>query len=391
MNLLSQDYFCAAPWVSLYVDPSGRVDNCCVSHNSIGNVNKDNINDIIKGPNNLSVKDNMLKNQHIDGCNSCFRNNTSHRQQNFYNREWADKDESFYKDIKNFSLEYLDLRWNNTCNFACIYCGAGCSSLWADIENKKLNNKIPIISSDQKTYKQKEELLKFIVDNAKTIKYLYLAGGEPLMLKENIPVIDAIISAKTNCNILVNTNLSLLEGNQVFEKLKQHNNVTWLLSCEAVHEQYEYIRWPGVWKNFDQNLEIINSLKDHHGHRVSFNLVVMNLNALSVWDFIDYASAKLKIPHQNFTANLYNLRESSGPFAIQRLPETIKQQVKQQAQNYTKVPGVYNLIDALDDPCPKKQSNNFGLEGTFAALNRLDRERGLDSSKIFKDIYNFSK
>lgn len=387
MNLLSQDYFCTAPWVSLYVDPSGRVDNCCISYNNIGDINKNNIIDIIKGQTNLSVKDNMLKNQYNDGCDNCFRNDISHRHQNFFNTRWADKGEFFYQDINNFSLEYLDLRWNNTCNFACIYCGPGCSSLWAEIENKKLNNKIPIISSDQKTYKQKDELLKFIVDNVKTIKDLYLAGGEPLMLKENIPVIDAIISAKTNCNILVNTNLSLLEGNQVFEKLKQHNNVTWLLSCESMHEQYEYIRWPGVWKNFDQNVKILNSL----GQKVMVNLVAMNLNALSIWDFIDYASTELKIPQQNFTATLYNMRDSSGPFALQRLPEITKQQVKQRAQNYAKVMGIHNLIEALDDPCPKHQGGNFGLEKTFNRLAQLDRERGLDSSKIFKDIYNFSK
>jgi hypothetical protein len=45
----------------------------------------------------------------------------------------------------------------------------------------------------------------------------------------------------------------------------------------------------------------------------------------------------------------------------------------------------------LDDPCPEHQGANFGLKGTFGALNLFDRERGLDSSKIFKDIYNFSK
>lgn len=390
MNLLSQDYFCTAPWVSLYVDPSGRVDNCCISQNNIGNVNKNTVTEILKGQDNLSVKSNMLENQYVEGCNNCFRNAPSHRFQTFFNREFASYDESFYQNTNNFSLEYLDLRWNNTCNLACIYCGPGYSSLWADIASKNQNNSIPIIPADQKTHKHKEELLNFVVDNAKTIKRLYLAGGEPLMLKENVNVVDAIVSANSDCKIVVNSNLSLIEGNQVFDKLKYHTNVDWLLSCESMDLQYEYIRWPASWKEFDQNLKILHTMRKY-GHSIGFNLVIMNLNALTVWDFIDYASAEFEISHHHFTANLYNMRDSSGPFAIQRLPEHIKQEVKQRAQNYPNVIGINNLIEALTDPYPEYQSGNFGLDGTLSKLAELDRNRGLDSSKIFKHIYNFSK
>ena len=36
------DKFCPAPWLSFYVDPSGNIENCCVSRNKLGNIEHGN-------------------------------------------------------------------------------------------------------------------------------------------------------------------------------------------------------------------------------------------------------------------------------------------------------------------------------------------------------------
>lgn len=387
MSVTKQDYFCAAPWTGLYIDPSGRVDNCCISKNDIGNVNEHHVNDIVAGTRNLAVKQDMLANLRVKGCDSCFRNDPSHRFQNFWNTEYTQLGDDYFANTDNFSLKYLDLRWNNTCNYACIYCGAGCSSLWADIETKKDANTIDIIPVDQKTTRSRQSLLDYVIANVSEIEHIYLAGGEPLMLKENVQVMDAVLAAGSQCRIVVNTNLSRLEGNAVFERLKQHRNVQWLISGETSHEQYEYIRWPGVWSDFHRNLGIINDLRDR-GHTMSFNFVVMNLNALSVWDFVDLLGKDFGVDQRSITANLYNMRDSTGEFAIQRLPQALRDLARQRAQGY-RVLGVDNFLDALNDPMPEYRPGLFGLEITVERLAELDRDRGLESRKIFKHLYDY--
>lgn len=377
-----KEYFCAAPWVGLYIDPSGRVDNCCISRNNIGNINHDDINDIVYGRKSISIRNQMLLDQRVEGCDHCFRNDPSHRFQNFWNDHYSILDD-FFSNSHNFSLKYIDLRWNNTCNLACVYCSSNCSSLWAEIEKKQGKNFPLMISSEQKPSHHRETLLSYLEANVGKLEHVYLAGGEPLMLKENVRVLDAILSSGSNCRVVVNSNLTQINNSPVFERLKQHHNVQWLVSGETIGDQFEYIRWPAHWKDFYDNLHTIKKIP---GHTLSFNFVIMNINALSTWDFVDLVERNLGIPHYSMTANIYNMRDDLGPFAIQRLSPSMKEQVKARAKNY-KTLGIDNFLSSLDDPTPQHRPDFYGLAYTWEKLAELDRMRDLDSRKIFKHIY----
>ena len=375
MSVVDNEYFCAAPWTSVYVDPDGTVDNCCVAKNRIGNVNTDNINDVVAGPKLLAVKQTMLSNQPAAGCTICW--NSSHKFQTFFNSEYSKLGPDYFSNTDNFSLKYLDLRWNNTCNLACIYCGPGYSSLWADIAQKE-NKSIPIIPADQKTRNHRESLLEFITQNINTVEHIYLAGGEPLMLKENVEVLDAVLKANNNCRIVVNSNIAEL-NTPVFDRLKQYHNVQWLISGEATGAAYEYIRWPGVWENYYNNIKTISQIKDHY---LTFNFVAMNLNALNMWDFADLLKQDFGVEHTNISVNVYNLRDPRGAYSLHRLPETVKQEVRDRAKDY-QVIGLSNFLEALDDVDPESP----GLEKTHTNLLDLDCKRNLNSRIIFKHLY----
>lgn len=378
-----KEYFCASPWTGLYIDPSGRIDNCCISQNNIGNINHDDINSIVNGEKNLTIKNQMLLNQQVSGCDSCFRNNPSHRFQNFWNDNYSNLGNDFFSDRYNFSLKYIDLRWNNTCNLACIYCGGGYSSLWAEIEKKQDPTGNTLIPVEQKPSRYKETLLSYLETHVGELEHVYLAGGEPLMLKENVRLLDAILAVKSNCRIVVNSNLTQLSNSSVFERLKQHHNVQWLVSGETIGDQFEYIRWPARWKDFYDNLQIINNIP---GHSISFNFVAMNINALIIWDFVDLIEKELGVAQQSMTTNIYNMRNDTGPFSIQRLSSEMKKQIKERAKSY-KTLGIDNFLSSLDDPTPAHRPEKDGLVYTWEKLAELDRMRDLDSRKIFKHIY----
>ena len=69
-----------------------------------------------------------------------------------------------------------------------------------------------------------EDLVNYFCDNAENVNEVCLAGGEPLMIKENERIVSALIEKNPRCFVMVNTNLSQLKGNKIFELLKQLPN-----------------------------------------------------------------------------------------------------------------------------------------------------------------------
>jgi radical SAM protein with 4Fe4S-binding SPASM domain len=374
---LQLENFCSAPWTSLYVNTDGRVDNCCISNNNLGNLDKNNLTEIIQGNALKDIKKNMSNNQLVTGCKACLVDN-KHKDnfQNFFNKQYAN--DEFVGSEDQFILKYLDLRWNNTCNLACIYCSDMCSSLWADINSKKSDpNVIPIKT---KSYKHQEELISLIKKYANDLEHLYLAGGEPLLIKENTDVLNLLVDAdNTQCRIIVNSNILNLKT-PVFEKLTQMNNVQWLVSAESIGEMYEYIRWPALWNTFYSNLQILKTLKNHS---ISVNCVGMNLNALEIWNFIDLLKADFDIDHSDISINVYNHRDTKGPWTPHRLTESVKIKVVELSKKYHRVLGIDNYIQSLYDTNTDDLAN---LEITKRSLAELDLSRGLDSSKIFTHL-----
>jgi len=361
------DKFCPAPWLSFYVDPSGNIENCCVSRNKLGNVEQgDDLKQVLFYGRNQDIQKAMLDNQELEGCAWCY--DKSHSLQKRFLDLFPDTSDPLYKQGK-FELRYLDLRWSNVCNYACIYCGPELSSTWANELNK--------------TYRieraTKNTMLDTVLEQVDTIKELYLAGGEPTMMKENEILLNELVKRNPDCHVCVNTNLSQTD-NRVFDLLTKLNNCQWLVSVDASTEQYEYIRYPGKWSEFSNNLDELSKIS----HGVSFNMVFISLNALSIWDTIDDLLARRHKPNV-FTLALYNNGTYPGPWDIRHLPVEFQQTVlkRMDRAEYRNMIGWQNIYDYV--------SANIYVPDIqpWQSLDQLDHRRGLDSSKIFPEIYQY--
>ena len=91
-------------------------------------------------------------------------------------------------------LNNLDIRWNNSCNLSCQYCGPTFSSTW----QKKLN--IPV-SSPTKPYQ--DDLEKFILDNIDQVQEITLVGGEPMLMKQNANLLQKL-PQQTKISVITN-------------------------------------------------------------------------------------------------------------------------------------------------------------------------------------------
>jgi sulfatase maturation enzyme AslB (radical SAM superfamily) len=252
-----------------------------------------------------------------------------------------------------------------------VYCGPDFSSRWANEVN--WHDATP-------TAKQLDDFKSYIFKNAHTLKHIYLAGGEPLLMKENLELLDLIKKINPDINLRINTNLSKVDT-RVFEQVCEFKNVHWIVSVETIEEEYEYIRYGGVWNDFVDNLNTIQDLD----HKISFNMLYFLLNYSSVFDCLEYL--KSRGFHNNsfilgalVTPDLWSaghLPEATLVKAKERLQHEINQQPGYLLEN-----GLRNVLAYIQQPMEKN------LTASLELIQQLDLRRNINSRAIFTKFYN---
>lgn len=372
-DMLTNRAFCPIPWTGIMYNFNGTVKNCIRSAESIGDIKHNKIEQILE--NDYLIKKNMQAGQKFSRCNPCYELEQEKNSFDiisdrvFYLKELHNVESTLYS-TNDFSLHTVDLRWSNLCNFSCVYCNPEFSSKWASEQG------IAIMSPAEPNI---AEFKNFIFDKVSQLQHAYLAGGEPLLMKENLEFLELLKKTNTNINLRVNTNLSKVDT-KIFDLICGFKNVHWIVSVEAMYDQYEYIRHGGVWENFVHNLNTIKQLN----HKISFNMLHFLLNHFGVFDCVDYL---VKLGFHN---NSFIIGALTGPtyLDIRHLPENVLQSVKSilrdridNGPGYLLENSYKNLLAHLDRPF------NKDLAGSFEKLADMDARRGLNSREIFKDLY----
>ena len=370
---LTNRAFCPVPWTSIMYNFDGTVKNCIRSAETIGNIRDSDIEQILG--NDHLIKADMQAGQKFARCDPCYSLEQEKNNFNiisdrvFYLKELRDVDHTLY-DSMNFALHTVDIRWSNLCNFACVYCNPEFSSKWASEHGV-----VMLTPVDQ----QVEKFKQYIFRHAPQLKHVYLAGGEPLLMKENLEFLALLKKVNPDVNLRVNTNLSKMDT-RIFELICEFKNVHWIVSVETMEAEYEYIRHGGIWQDFVDNLQIIKQLD----HKISFNMLHFLLNYHSIFDCVDYLSA------QGFHNISFIIGALTGPayLNIRHLPENMLNSVKQilleriaKHPGYLLENGYQNMLVHLNQPFEKD------LAGSFEKLAIMDARRKLDSRAIFKDLY----
>ena len=381
-----KDYFfhnalCPLPWLGAFVNPDGTVKNCAITGTVLGNLHQHSFEEILLGPTNVSIKTDMLNHVRHPRCNACYKvenlDNLQIQTNSVSNRTWYKKygikNLNLYDSPDNFNLKILDLRWRNTCNLACVYCGPDLSSKWADeLANKDYN-------IDEEVLKENK---KYIFDQIENIDHIYLAGGEPLLINENLELLNLLYEKNIDVEIRINTNLSIVD-NKIFKKLLLFKNVKWTISVDAMGKEYNYIRYPGNWKNFYSNL--IN-LKNQN-FDINFNMVWCVLNAESIFECIE------EFQKAGFHENMFIIQCLNQPntLDVRNLPdktlENLKLIIKNKLTGTTPTYWLHKslklMYNYINTPMPSRDINL-----TFEFLKTLDQRRNIDSRVVFPLLYN---
>lgn len=282
--------FCAAKWkqstILLY---SGETHSC--HHPSRHKITPEDIKDNPRGIHNTAVKmaarRDMLNGIQTKECDYCWKIEN-------LNKDWVS--DRIYKSTYSWALphiddivesgeganidpSYLEVAFESTCNFKCVYCSPESSSRWQeeiethgpielqdfnlhDLDWLKEEGKLPIHRKEHNPYI--EAFWKWWPELYPNLHTFRITGGEPLLSKHTWRVLDYIAeNPNPNLTLAINSNLNVPD--KLVEKLVEYikrisGNIKLFdvyTSLESTGKHAEYSRFGMEFDEFKKNCEYV--------------------------------------------------------------------------------------------------------------------------------------
>lgn len=381
--------FCILPFIHIAGKTTGSYRLCCASPDSNilpgFKMGKDKIEDVWNTEFYKNVRLKMLNGKKVDACSVCYKQeekgNFSKRL--MHNDGWSKRlgenhIDSLKKDAQQNNGElkhkpvYLDLRLGNICNLKCRMCNSMTSTSflkeWKEIkeeypssiefpeQNKHLHD-----SKYISNWYESQEFWDNLTQNTKFVKKIYMTGGEPLLIKNNLKLLEKLIeNGETDKEVLINTNVTLLNEDflNTFEKFEKP---VISLSIDGIGKVNDYIRYPSKW------IDISNNIKKALTKNINIDITftVSAYNFFNIIPFLEWVSKEEKIQYVewNFVEDLRFLNIDIIP-----LVERIK------------------YINKIKRVINKDNTIHNSLKSTFQYMTSSDK-----SSSLQKSFINYTK
>ena len=255
---------------------NGRTNSCWKSTRET--IDSNNFVDFHNTEKKQAQRQMMLDGQFPPGCHWCedMEKVGADSDRIVHNIHWggtADIEESKSTVGK---IDVLELYFDNTCNYACIYCTPVLSNTWVN-ELKKFGpmnigqTVIEIVDIDRNAYQDRLNMLwKWLPDHITNLKELNVLGGEPLLLTETQDMLDFIdehpapelvLTVFSNLGIaekVIAATISKLEKLVVDKKIKSAKIIA---SLDAWGEEIKFQRFGIDLALFEKNVKFILSSK----------------------------------------------------------------------------------------------------------------------------------
>lgn len=287
------------------------------------------------------------------------------------------------------SIDFVDYRANNVCNFRCRSCEPRFSH---GIANETKNNVILqkfYRLLDQKVVSVTDSNVEWIRQNLPQIKRLMLTGGEPTLIPEIRFLVERIVYDKLDTSILITTNGSF-DNDFWCELTRLHDHLHWTLSLDAVGPAAEIIRYGTDWPVVERNVRWLAS----NAASVNVNTVISSLNIMHLKPLLQFVQSIRKesiwprgrhgdrgLRHQFFviTGENYlsatNLPDSLRALAISHVTDCLDMDLApEQMQN------LQGLLNQLHDT----QFNALLWQNNTLFNNELDRIREQNHWQLYE-------
>ena len=321
---------CILPWISLdrnYETSRPAFAPCCLYQSKEP---KHEFDEYWLGSELKQIRQQMLQGQKPQGCWKCYNDETLGKKSMRQSVNESRLD--LHSDLigkKSGELKPLQVKLlaGASCNLACRMCVSHVSSkvhkVWEVLG-------LPL----QDPYKYDEVSDQIIRQNADTVRYIDLMGGEPFYNKKVHNLIQWLVdnNHSSHITIYVTTNAMLL-NDQLIDNLKKFENVVIIVSLDAVGEKHEYIRPGADWNIIVANIEKLQS----NQLNVVIQPVISALNILCLPDLIDWCEER------KLHMTQMSLVHEPEPLHPKNLPSVLKPLVAEQFQPF--------IEEATTDSC----------------------------------------
>lgn len=378
-NLKDNSYFCVLPWMHLHINTQNKVLPCCISDNGLyyedfPDATSGDVNSVMNSEVFKKIRRDMLDNKPVKYCFQCYElekygNHSSRKHSN--NKyltpqlEEKIKNETAFDGEFVFDIFYFDVRFSNVCNYKCRMCGANYSTKWYEDLDYKIDG--PLISIDNI-----KEYCNQNIEYFKNLKYVYFAGGEPLVQKQHYEFLEWCIENNLDPELYYQSNGSILNYSK-FDILNLWNNfskVTYSVSIDCFGKIGEYIRTGYQDKKVRENLNKVYNFFGSN-NEIIINSTFMIYNALFITEFFDEIDLEPWVINNNVYPQLLIYPEYLQPKV---LPKELKEKAIFKINNskwYKQFPEKFEaLLNNLKDESSEELWNNF-IEHT----KNLDKKR----------------
>lgn len=392
---MATETFCVAPWVHLYVHPTGEVKPCCIGTSKIGDTKINSLKEIWDSDTVKEYRKKFLAGDFPSNCDTCarFEKNGIHSLRQSLNLLFQDELEELKSQtlpdggMKEFKLKYIDVRYSNFCNFKCRSCYDEYSSAILNEDNKEKNKEGNIIIFPGK---DENELVTQVLDHVEHAKKIYFAGGEPLIQPEHWKVLDKLIElGKTDVELYYNTNLSSLKykDKNILNYWKKFTNIIVAASIDGWNEAAEFWRSGTKWNTIADHVQQIQQQTPHVRLGTTTTIGWPNLwNALEFIDhcidtnFIDPNFIYINVLQGPEVYSLTSLPAFKKIAAKNRITETLNKLKTLKLDNgllYSNLSGLISFIDSKSTEGKLKVFNDV--------TSRLDRLRNENFFEAFPE------
>ena len=311
--------FCLAKWTQVTMHLGSGLTHSC-HHPKAHPID---LNDLATNPGALhntgfkkNVRKQMLRGERPGECDYCWRieDNTGMHS----DRTWKSRDPFSWPDFDKISKmtgdedvypRYVEVSFSNVCNFKCGYCGPAFSSKWTDEINEHGPYMFSLINwryNEPDQYQKQipnrehnpyiEAFWKWFPEAVKHMHTFRITGGEPLMSKHTIKVMDHLLNnPQPKLELSINSNAcppgnkwkEFVDKVKILEDKKCISKFVLFVSAESEGSQAEYNRFGMDWKMFTGNIEYF--LKTTEGN-CSFMSAFNVLSIPSFYKFLKYVS-----------------------------------------------------------------------------------------------------
>jgi len=380
--------FCIYPWIHQYVGTTGDVKPCCVYlHDSeLGNLKNNTLAEIWNNNETKKLRLKLLNGEEENSCAHCNHKErivTSAKTNGnkvFFKNENISVVMSTLPDgsIPEHTLNHIDVRFNNLCNFSCRTCSPHFSTNWI-MDYRKLHNisiKQEINDEFQFPGNTERQALEEIIPHLPTVQSVYFAGGEPLIQEEHYEVLQHLIKYKNlKCAIVYNTNLSKIKLGQhnVIEYWNQFSRINLHASIDGSYKKAEYWRHGTVWNDIVNNFKQIKKECNSVFFNLSFSLAWINAyNAVELhreWIELGYIE-----PNQF----LFNIIDGPKPYSLKNIPDWKKEKIRKLFMEHI------DWLNQLDKPMSVIHPINMFLEA-------ISFMKGTPNVEIHTSLKEFSR